>query len=86
MSFLRVPTATRISRSSSIGIRNAELVQIADGVKGGDSVIISGGYALPDKTKIKMRLTWRPTPMRKPSPGRTAIRKRKRNNCAMELT
>jgi RND family efflux transporter MFP subunit len=37
-----------------IGVRNAQLVQIASGLKENDSVITSGGYALPDKTKIKV--------------------------------
>ena len=36
------------------GIRNAELVQVTSGLKEGDSVITSGGYALPDKTQIKI--------------------------------
>jgi HlyD family secretion protein len=36
------------------GIRNKEAVQILSGVKEGDSVIVSGGYGLPDKTKIKI--------------------------------
>ncbi|HEY0701929.1 MAG TPA: efflux RND transporter periplasmic adaptor subunit [Candidatus Acidoferrales bacterium] len=36
------------------GIRNAEDVQIEDGIKEGDSVIVSGGYGVPDKTEIKI--------------------------------
>ena len=36
------------------GIRNKEFVQILSGIKEGDSAIVSGGYALPDKTKIKI--------------------------------
>jgi len=36
------------------GIRNTEFVQITGGLKEGDSIIISGGYALPDKTQIKV--------------------------------
>ncbi|HXM99594.1 MAG TPA: efflux RND transporter periplasmic adaptor subunit [Candidatus Dormibacteraeota bacterium] len=36
------------------GIRNKEDVQILSGIKEGDQVITSGGYALPDKTPIKI--------------------------------
>jgi HlyD family secretion protein len=37
-----------------IGIRTAEFFEVTSGVKEGDSVITSGGYALPDKTQIKV--------------------------------
>lgn len=53
----------------SIGIRNAELVQIIDGVKNGDPVITSGGYALPDKTQIKIEINPSDQPAEKPRPG-----------------
>ncbi len=56
-------------KTVSIGIRNAELVQITDGVKAGDSVITSGGYALPDKTQIKIETNPGDQPAEKPSPG-----------------
>jgi multidrug efflux pump subunit AcrA (membrane-fusion protein) len=36
------------------GIRNKEFVQILSGINEGDKVITSGGYALPDKTAIKI--------------------------------
>jgi multidrug efflux pump subunit AcrA (membrane-fusion protein) len=36
------------------GIRNTDSVQITSGLKDGDPVITSGGYALPDKTPIKI--------------------------------
>ncbi len=36
------------------GIRNSDFVQITGGLKEGDPVITSGGYALPDKTQIKV--------------------------------
>ena len=36
-----------------IGLRNAQFVQIEEGVKAGDPVVTSGGYALPDKTQVK---------------------------------
>ena len=38
-----------------VGIRTPELIQITSGVKAGDPVITSGGYALPDKAKIKVQ-------------------------------
>ncbi|HXR34027.1 MAG TPA: efflux RND transporter periplasmic adaptor subunit [Verrucomicrobiae bacterium] len=37
-----------------IGIRTKELAEIASGIKESDSVITSGGYALPDGTRIKI--------------------------------
>jgi HlyD family secretion protein len=37
-----------------VGIRNAEDAQIASGINAGDPVITSGGYAVPDGTKIKV--------------------------------
>jgi HlyD family secretion protein len=36
------------------GIRNAEFAQIASGLKEGEAVVASGGYALPDNTQIKV--------------------------------
>jgi HlyD family secretion protein len=36
------------------GVRNAEFTQVVSGVSAGDQVITSGGYALPDKTQIKV--------------------------------
>jgi HlyD family secretion protein len=37
-----------------VGIRNGEDAQIASGINPGDPVITSGGYAVPDGTKIKI--------------------------------
>ena len=37
-----------------VGIRNAGCAEIASGVNEGDPVITSGGYAVPDGTKIKV--------------------------------
>ena len=36
------------------GIKSATEVQILSGIKGGEAVITSGGYALPDNTQIKV--------------------------------
>ena len=56
-------------KAVSIGIRNADLVQITDGINEGDPVITSGGYALPDKTQIKIEANPVGPPAEKPSPG-----------------
>ena len=37
-----------------VGLRSAADAQITKGVSAGDSVIVSGAYGLPDKTKIKI--------------------------------
>lgn len=37
-----------------VGIRNGGLAQIVSGINAGDPVITSGGYALPDKTQVKI--------------------------------
>jgi RND family efflux transporter MFP subunit len=37
-----------------LGIQNSSLAQIISGIKSGDPVVTSGGYALPDKTQIKV--------------------------------
>src|SRR5229473_5437803 len=41
-------------KSVQAGVRNAEFTQVVTGVIAGDQVISSGGYALPDKTQIKI--------------------------------
>jgi HlyD family secretion protein len=56
-------------KTVSPGIRNADLVQITDGIKEGDPVITSGGYALPDKTQIKLEANAGNQSVEKPSPG-----------------
>jgi HlyD family secretion protein len=37
-----------------IGIRNSESAEVVTGIKAGDPVITTGGYAVPDGTKIKI--------------------------------
>ena len=37
-----------------LGIRSADLTQVLSGINAGDPVITSGGYAVPDGTKIKI--------------------------------
>jgi HlyD family secretion protein len=41
-------------KTVQVGVRSAELAQVVSGVTVGDQVITSGGYALPDKTQIKI--------------------------------
>jgi HlyD family secretion protein len=41
-------------KAVQVGVRNGEDAQIVSGINAGDPVISSGGYALPDKTKIKI--------------------------------
>ena len=56
-------------KAVSIGIRNPDLVQITDGINEGDPVITSGGYALPDKTHIKIEANPVGLPAEKSTPG-----------------
>jgi len=41
-------------KTVQLGVRNTELTQIAAGIKPGDLVITSGGYAVPDGTQINI--------------------------------
>ena len=41
-------------KTVQVGVRNGEDVQIVSGLNASDPVIIAGGYALPDNTKIKI--------------------------------
>ena len=47
-------------KTVKVGIRSATSAQIVDGVRAGDKVISSGGYALPDGTAIKVEETAAP--------------------------
>lgn len=42
------------TKTVQTGIHGADQIQITSGIISGDPVITSGGYALPDKTKIKV--------------------------------
>lgn len=37
----------------TIGIRTPDKIEIVEGLKGGETVVIEGNYALPDKTKVE---------------------------------
>jgi HlyD family secretion protein len=41
-------------KTVQLGLQGAADTQITSGVAAGDSIIVSGGYGLPDKTKIKI--------------------------------
>ncbi|HYL87110.1 MAG TPA: efflux RND transporter periplasmic adaptor subunit [Candidatus Angelobacter sp.] len=41
-------------KTVQVGVRNAEFSQVLSGAIAGDAVITNGGYALPDKTQIKI--------------------------------
>ena len=41
-------------KTVQVGVRNGDDAQIVSGINAGDPVIIAGGYALPDNTKIKI--------------------------------
>jgi HlyD family secretion protein len=41
-------------KTVQVGVRNAKFSQVSSGVSAGEPVISSGGYALPDKTQIKI--------------------------------
>jgi len=41
-------------KTVQVGVHNAEFTQVLSGVSAGEAVISSGGYALPDKTQIKI--------------------------------
>jgi HlyD family secretion protein len=45
------------ARNVEAGIRTTDAVQIVSGVNGGDAVITSGGYGLPDGTTVKIAPT-----------------------------
>jgi HlyD family secretion protein len=40
----------------TIGIRTPDKIEIVEGLKGGETVVIEGNYALPDGTKVETRM------------------------------
>jgi HlyD family secretion protein len=56
------------------GVHNAEFTQIVRGVNAGEAVIVSGGYALPDNTLIKVEapaLAEKDAPDKSEKPGKS---------------
>jgi HlyD family secretion protein len=47
-------------KTVQVGVRNGDHAQIVNGINAGDPVISSGGYALPDETKIKIETATAP--------------------------
>jgi multidrug efflux pump subunit AcrA (membrane-fusion protein) len=43
-------------KTVQVGVRNSGDAQIVSGIKEGDPIVSSGGYALPDSTKIKVEV------------------------------
>jgi Cu(I)/Ag(I) efflux system membrane fusion protein len=39
-----------------IGIRTPDKLEIVEGLKGGETVVVEGNYALPDKTKVEPQM------------------------------
>ena len=40
----------------TIGIRTPDKIEIVEGLKGGETVVVEGNYALPDKTKVEPQM------------------------------
>jgi RND family efflux transporter MFP subunit len=38
------------------GIRTPDKIEIVEGLKGGETVVVEGNYALPDKTKVEPQM------------------------------
>jgi len=55
-------------KTVKVGIRQADDVQITDGLQAGERVVASGAYGLPDNTKIKIEAAPQPAE-EKPSAG-----------------
>ncbi len=55
--------------SVDTGIRQGDRLQITKGLSGGEKVIVTGAYALPDNTKVNIAETASPGDSGKPSPG-----------------
>ncbi len=50
-----------------VGVREGDRVQITKGLNSGETVIVSGGYALPDNTKVKIAEAAAQSASRKPT-------------------
>jgi len=51
-----VVDATNVAHETkvTVGIRTADKIEIAEGLQGGETVVIEGNYALPDGTKVEV--------------------------------
>ena len=50
-STVRTATATPVK----IGVTSPEKVEILDGVKAGDAIVLTGGYGLGDKVRVEVK-------------------------------
>ena len=66
--------------SVETGIREGDRVQITKGLSGGETVIVSGAYGLPDNTKVKIAEPTAPRTPASPSPKKTQERTEVRSN------
>jgi HlyD family secretion protein len=53
----------------TIGIRTPDKIEIAEGLKGGETVVIEGNYALPDGTKVEPQTSTDNTDQKEPDEG-----------------
>src|SRR6185437_5045612 len=51
----------------TIGIRTADKIEIVEGLKGGETVVVEGNYALPDGTKVEPQMNTENTDQKEPS-------------------
>jgi len=38
----------------TVGVRTSERMEITSGLKGGETIVVEGNYALPDGTKVEV--------------------------------
>ena len=55
--------------SVEVGIRQGDRLQITKGLSGGEKVIITGAYGLPDSTKVKIAEATPPADAQNPGAG-----------------
>jgi HlyD family secretion protein len=51
----------------TIGIRTPDKIEIVEGLKGGETVVIEGNYALPDGTKVEPQIDTEKTDQKEPA-------------------
>jgi HlyD family secretion protein len=67
-----------------LGVKNAELTQIASGINAGDPVITSGGYAVPDDTAIEIEKPSAQEKKEAETPNKSDPQKKKTSPAAKE--
>ena len=73
-SVMIVENGKAVQRPVDTGIRDGDLMQIAQGLNGNETVIVRGSYGLPDKTKVRIAEAEAPKPAKpasdKPEAGK----------------